>query len=340
MKRIQDDFLNPEFSGMYRLGSLIINISSDHEIALFNDRNLSIFKVSQVTVPGGEVTVSDGGCADEPHISFFISSFKQDEIDRHTALVSGRWHHNVGMPDRSILLPDSLIRMFEPIINDVISRDDGSLYMLSEAYLFSAYMKERTAYLSYNSSLIEGSHLKFMTMLAIRQFLEQFDAIMLHASSIVVDGMALLFSGPSGIGKSTVIRLLNMPMLSDDYVLIQRDGNRFIAHSTPFGKECGAGNKGGVSNSGLTSPQEPAEVGAIYYLMQDDGLSIRRLRHDEALSYSIHSDSNLMHHLCYNVRGFQFNFLFDMFQQVPVYEMRFKNERIDINSLRLGALNW
>lgn len=292
---------------LYRIGGLFIRISSEHDIGLFSDKNLSLFKV-------------DKDPAQIPDISFFISSFKQEEIDWHGDLLSGKWHHNIGGPVRSSTLPSAYIKRFEPFMKEVISRDDGSLYLLSEAYFFSSYMKERFAYLSYNSSMLEDPHLKVMTHLAIRQFLGQFDAIMLHASSVVMDGRALLFCGPSGIGKSTVVELLNMPILSDDYVLIRRDGKRFIAYSTPFGKGGWKANPG------------HAEVRAIYYLKQDEMLLLRRLRHDEALSYSLYSDNNLLHHLCYNVRRFQFSFLSEMFQKLPVYEMRFKKEGIDIKA--------
>lgn len=54
----------------------------------------------------------------------------------------------------------------------------------------------------------------------------------IHSSSIVIDGSAILLSGPSGSGKSDLaLRLIDhgAMLLSDDYTLVQRDGDMLIA---------------------------------------------------------------------------------------------------------------
>ena len=57
-----------------------------------------------------------------------------------------------------------------------------------------------------------------------------------HASSVAVDGRAVLISGPSGAGKSDLaLRLLErgFKLVSDDRTIVRRDGDRLVASSPP-----------------------------------------------------------------------------------------------------------
>ena len=60
--------------------------------------------------------------------------------------------------------------------------------------------------------------------------------MLMHASSAIKDGKAYLFSGVSGVGKTTISRLApeGVHLLTDEMSFIRRHDGQYRAHGTPF----------------------------------------------------------------------------------------------------------
>lgn len=143
-----------------------------------------------------------------------------------------------------------------------------------------------------------------------------FGRFFLHASAVVYEGEAYLFSAPSGTGKSThtafwLEQFQGSYILNDDKPVILPKKDRITVWGTPF--------------AGKTALQVNKEVPlrGICFLKQGSANEIRKLSEDEALALMLNNtwrpgNRNLM------------NCLLDMMEQVVtqinVYEMNCRKE--------------
>src|SRR5207253_24384 len=113
----------------------------------------------------------------------------------------------------------------------------------------------------------------FMRVFCSLAFVER-HGLLVHASSVVRNGRALLFPGVSGSGKTTVARLSDDALvLSDEISIVRTVGNAARCHGSPFWGE--------LARAGA---DHDARLGGIYFLSQADQHQVDPLTPRQALS--------------------------------------------------------
>lgn len=143
--------------------------------------------------------------------------------------------------------------------------------------------------------------------------LVEYDGLFLHASAVVLDGKAYLFSGHSGAGKSTHTRLWqeifgqDARVINDDKPALRRVDGRWIAYGTPW---CG---KDGINLN------EQAPLAGICFLKKAPKNEIRRLSKREAMERILAQTIRRYPDIC------KMDKLFDLMEkllnEIPVYEL-------------------
>ena len=153
-------------------------------------------------------------------------------------------------------------------------------------------------------------------MESCRQFyrcLLDFEGFYLHSSAVMAEGNVFLFSGFSGVGKSTHVRLwqqlpeLETTVINDDKPALRRIDGTWIAYGTPW---CG---KDGINANASGS------LAGICFLMQAKQNKIRRLSAEEAMPLVLAqtiwklSDARKLDKLLH--------LLEQLLEEIPIYEL-------------------
>lgn len=112
-----------------------------------------------------------------------------------------------------------------------------------------------------------------------------FGGMVLHASAVELDGRAYLFSGPSGMGKSTHTKLWQgefpeAKIFNDDNPILRPSGDRWYAYGTPW------------SGSSHVNINMKAPLAGICFLKRGRENSIRRLTPSEAVPRLVHQTAS------------------------------------------------
>lgn len=154
------------------------------------------------------------------------------------------------------------------------------------------------------------------TGLMFAQELLAFEGSFLHASAIVLDGKAYLFSAPSGTGKSTHAekwcRLFGAQYLNDDKPALRKVDGVWMAYGTPW--------------SGKHDLSQPigAPVGGIAFVKRGSENSIRPLPAAEAVPRFMSQSLWRLYKQTSMER--QLSLVDELLRRVPIWELTCRND--------------
>ena len=188
-----------------------------------------------------------------------------------------------------------------------------------------------------NSKHVEQSTEEMLAYMgSAKQFysrLLDFNGFYIHASTVVLDGKAFLFSGHSTAGKSTHTRLWQQVfgpaarVINDDKPALRRIDGVWYAYGTPW---CG---KDGININ------ERAPIAGVCFMKKAAENHIRRLTKTEALQRVL--GQTIRKSLTMEQMDRLFTELDNFLRMIPVYELENRPEpeaaRLSYETMRAGA---
>lgn len=218
------------------------------------------------------ITVSESCIAVDPVCCKFLTKYEDPDI-----CIEGIVDDRLPDPDRKPVYRDKANIIFgttriSRYIGHFIDREESSSakcciqYDLNEPGFYRLILKKKAG-LSVDS---------IVKSIGIEYLLAQRNRVILHSSYILYKGKGIVFTAPSGTGKSTQADLWkqnreNVEIINGDRSVLSCDGNTPAVHGIPF---CGS--------SGI-SWNRTAPLQAIVILRQSKGNTIRRLYGAEAV---------------------------------------------------------
>jgi len=175
------------------------------------------------------------------------------------------------------------------------------LIPINDNYYEVKYIKGKETYLEYSRNILE--------IINIEQILNKKGAFMLHSSFIKYKDKAILFSAPSGTGKSTQADLWNnyenAEIINGDRAGIQKINNKWRAYGLPY------------AGSSYIFKNKSALLSNIIVLRQGKENKLRRLSPREAF-IKIYSETTV-HTWDSEFQENIINMVTDLVQEIPVY---------------------
>lgn len=194
---------------------------------------------------------------------------------------------------------DGFIRKFYPIID---KNPYAWLIPVNEHKYNLFYLPGREEDFKYSKNVLEG--------ITIEKILNKFNAFILHSSFIKWQDKAIIFSAPSGTGKSTQADLWakyeNAEIINGDRSGIRKIDNKWTAYGLPI-----AGSSGIYKN-------KKAEISHIIVLRQGKENKLTKLSPREAF-IKLYSET-LVHTWDKDFQENIVNMITDVVQSIPIYQ--------------------
>lgn len=148
-----------------------------------------------------------------------------------------------------------------------------------------------------------------------------FSRILFHSAGVMSNGKALVFLAPDAGGKTTVVNLSrDMDILSDDFLILQRENNSAWIHSTPLGT--------------MTDGPRMAKLGAIFLLKKSNEFKLTPIPASNAIKFIWNEQLHQWLVLPKPLRISAFEILCACCLGMPVFEMRFPKHHVDWDAVK------
>ena len=199
----------------------------------------------------------------------FVISFQETEIPsrRKKFVKIIKNYLNDFIFNDSIKKPDYYINIIDILSYHVFKLKNKKNYFIN-------FWKEKDIYAEtyYHISL---AHFQYILRRAILTLFSKKHGFMLHSSAVLINGKAHIFTGSSGAGKSTVVRLLkkeNKP-LADDNVFVKKENGIYYLYQTPFIEKENRVKRG----------KNKFEIGGVYFLKKSDDFKLEKIMDKESV---------------------------------------------------------
>jgi hypothetical protein len=207
------------------------------------------------------------------------------------------------------------VRFFNDASNNKQNYAVG-IYDFKNKYCKIEYLPQGKKFLAESGNCF--FHLAWETMLLFE------DSLILHASSVVTDKGAILFSGASGIGKSTQAQLWcdyeDAQLLNGDQTILNKANGVWIAHGSPY------------AGSSRCYVNDSAPIIAVVALEKSPFSFVRRLTEPQAFR-KIYSgltvngwDAECVNKSC--------DITMDLISDVPVYNLSCTPDKEAVDTLK------
>lgn len=245
---------------------------------------------------------------DESISHFFVEEVKRDEISAYYKVVIEK---EIGAFAGRVLY-----RQPERVILDVDSKE-CRIFLIPEAgfpYAYTIELDDKVTEIHILDEYFCNRRMSivFLELLALEKQLIVDNALVFHSAYIIHEGKSILFSAPSGTGKSTQASLWekykNAQIVNGDRSIVKISDAKVEVHGLPF---CG---------SSQINYDESAPLAAIVFLEQAKENEIRTVSKAEAIR-KIYSQCSVNY---WNVSQVQtvFEMLGTLVEQVPVYLLK------------------
>jgi len=200
--------------------------------------------------------------------------------------------------------------------------EEADIVIRAEEYVDMECYRSRADMMAY----MESGLLFYMRLL-------RFGGMMFHASAVAYEGKAYLFSGPSGVGKSTHTGLWQQnvgekaQIINDDKPALRSMDGRWYAYGTPWS------GKSGI-NLNVKVP-----LAGICFLKRGEKNRIRRLSPLEAVPL-LYMQSNFYLSKKENMH-LLLTYIEELAQQIPIYELENlpipEAARLSMETMQAGA---